>query len=126
LFIYVRKPTIRHKDGTPRVIHLRIPEKVAVVPIPNDLPLFGKSVVFQHIIHLCLCKAEVFGVIFIQYRDHLQIVKPCKNAFFRNAQASRHHSKLQVRVVFEYATKERTDETNHLVIEPGGTRPRIF
>ena len=82
-------------NDIPRTINISGTKAVAVIPRLGFIKMVCQIISRQKLLHLSIRKAKLFIKTVIGNRKHLKIIQTGKNAFFRNTQAARQHSKLQ-------------------------------
>ena len=104
-------------DHAPGIVHLRLPEAVAVIPLSYYLKIVLKTVIFQHLFHLVLRETKMFCKRIIGNRDNVQVIQPREDRLFADPQAPGHHCEFQIIIRLQRGLEERTDQRDHPVVE---------
>ena len=65
-----------------------------------------QMVVCQHVCNFLLCESKAGSTTLVCEAKYLQVIQPCEDALFTDAQAAGEHSKLQMFIGFQGIAKQ--------------------
>ena len=78
----------------PRTVNVRVTEMVTIIPFLYLIKMRSQIIIIQNFLYLRIRKPKLLIKSGIQNRQHLKIIKPCKNTLFGNTQAPCQNGKL--------------------------------